>query len=111
MALTDKQLEEFRTKHGDIEHCKGKAKKDGTIPWEVVLKFPGRAAYKRFRTETNQVSQRADAQERLVRSSIVYPELTAFDALLERYPGICESKAVDQALNRLTGLASEEGEG
>lgn len=58
---------------------------------EVFIRPPARAEYRRFRTAAFDERKRADSGETLVRSVIVYPDATALDAMLEKFPGLVET--------------------
>lgn len=105
MSLTDEALAELETKHKRIARVRGKANADGSHPWEIVIRKPTRAEYKRFRSHVSNENTKADATELLVRAVVVFPTPDAFDALLEEWPAIPE--AASEALLRLMGLAVE----
>ncbi len=96
MALTPEQLAELETQHGDLLHLHHQ---DGK--WEVVFRKPKRSEYKRFRQQIGVESTKADAQEILCRTIVVYPSREAFDALLEDYPMIPDSPGVTAMLSRM----------
>lgn len=101
--LTKDQIDKFEVEHKRIAYLKG----NGDPPaWEVVLRKPTRAEYKRFRAMSHNPSQVSDAQEVLARSTVVYPTREAFDALLEEWPGIPE--AAGKAFTELSGIAHQE---
>lgn len=122
-ALTEEEIEKFEATYGEVIHCKGprveaKRDKDGNITepaypaWELVLKKPeGRKFYKVFRTMANgDAKTKSEANEFLLRNGkmLVHPRVEDFDALLERFMGICDCSSVQRAIIHLTGLESDE---
>src|SRR5882724_5234136 len=100
--LDETKLQELRTKarDGRIEHVVGKGD-----AWEIVLGAPSRPIYKKFRAMSHNASLVADAQEDFCRATVMYPDRIAFDALLDRFPGIPE--ACGNAIQSLCGMATE----
>lgn len=99
--LTQAEVEALEATHKRVAHLKGTGD-----AWEVVLRKPTRAEYKRFRAMSHNPAQVAEAQEILARSTVVYPSKEAFDALLEDWPGIPE--ACGKAFTELSGIAHQE---
>lgn len=115
MAITQDELAKLEGQYGRVGHIKGKPyPKVGEDPskaapaWEVVLRKPTRAEYKRFRSQSHNPQMVADAQEVLARCCCVFPSKEAFDALLEDYPGIPE--AATPVIKDLLGLSVDESE-
>lgn len=103
MPLTQEDIDKLEVTHKRIAHLKG----NGTPPpWEIVLRKPTRAEYKRFRAMSHNPAQVPDAQEVLARATVVYPTREEFDALLEEYPGIPE--ACGKSFTELSGIAHQE---
>ena len=101
-ALTPEKIEELRAAHGRIEVVNAK---NGA--WQVVYRKPTRAEYRRFRAMSHRPEAIADAQEMLARACCVHPApATAFDALLEDFPGIPEGSG--KALGDLAGMSADE---
>jgi hypothetical protein len=105
MALTQEDLDKLKTQHGEIWHVKGT---NGS--WEIVFKKPARKDYKMFRANSANPARKPEAQEILLRACIVYPPLSEFDALLEKFPAIPEAEAVSDSLSEALGIASEAAE-
>ncbi len=106
MKITDEQMAELEAKHGRIGRLRGR---DGG--WECVFRKPTRAEFKAFRARAHNPPQRAEAQEILARSCVVFPSREGFDALLEDYPAICDSSAASELFERLMhGAVEESGE-
>jgi hypothetical protein len=103
MALSEEQIQEFEQKHGKVAHCKAKSG-----AWEAVFRKPTRPEYKRWRSQTANEATRADAQEILLTSCVVYPERVAFQALLDQYPAIPETCGT--AVGKLLDCEVEESE-
>ncbi len=101
--LTEEQIAEFETKHGDVKHVIGKDKK-----WEIVFKTPLRKDFKAFKARAGNESQKAEAQEIMLRQCVIFPPtLTEFDALLDKFPGISENEDVSRGIKELCGMVSE----
>lgn len=81
-------LEELRTKHGQVWVLRA-------LDEHVVVRRPTRAEYKRFRALASDEDRRADAPEALLRNCVVWPDPTALEALLERYPAMGDTFAVE----------------
>lgn len=122
-TLTQAELDALVVKHGEIWRLEGKPvsvtlpaidderpKTEERVPWEVVIRKPERKDYKLFRSNCHRPEKKDIAQEILLRSCLVVPPLSAFDRLLDEYPGIPEAPAVGEALSEATGMASEESE-
>lgn len=71
----------------------------------VVVRMPTDANWKRFRKQMADEAKRADALETLLRTSIVYPDPPAFDAMLAERPGLLDTFASN--LGELAGLEKE----
>lgn len=106
MAITQEKLDELEVLHKRIAHVKGRPNAKGEPEWEVVYRKPKRAEYKMFRRNASNEQAKSEAQEILARQLVVYPELSAFDALLEDYPGIPEASS--KAFVCLNGMESDE---
>lgn len=100
--LTDEQLDKFKTDHGRIAHLIGKGG-----GWEVVLRKPNRAEWRKFKADAANPSTASVAQENLCRVLAVHPPKgDAFEALLNEWPAIPEAFA--GALHDLIGMSVEE---
>jgi len=99
--LSKEEVSKLEVDHKRVAHIVGK---NGA--WEVVLRKPTRAEYKRFRAMAANEMQRADAQETLARSCVVFPPPAAFDALLDDYPAAADACA--DAMMDLVGLHTDE---
>jgi hypothetical protein len=55
---------------------------------QVIVRVPSGAAYQFFKDMASDDKKKTRALEELTRSCVVYPDATAFDALLERRPGL-----------------------
>ena len=99
--LTEEQLAKLDAEHGDIIYV--------TDPAEVVFRKPTRIECKMFRKNLHDPKVASDAQEMLCRQIVVYPTREGFDAILERYPLLCDAPKVSDAIMRLTGMAASEG--
>lgn len=99
--LSKEDVTKLEVEHKRVAHVVGK---NGA--WEVVLRKPTRPEYKRFRAMATSESQKADAQEVLARSCVVFPAPAAFDALLEEYPAAADACA--SAMMELVGLHVDE---
>jgi hypothetical protein len=109
--LTKEQLAEYEKQYPEMEHVKGPPKKgsESEPQWEIVLKRPGRANYKRFKAKLHEGPlQKSEAMETLVKAALAYPSPEAFEALLETHYGICESKGVNVAIDRLCSMSSSD---
>lgn len=100
MLLTAEQIQGYQAQHGRVAHVIGK-----DSAWECVFRKPSRAEYKRFRALAVS-DNKAEAQEWLATVTAVFPDRTAFEALLDNYPGIPEAAA--GRLAELAGLSVEE---
>ena len=99
--LSTEEITALTATHKRIAHVIGKDN-----AWEVVLRKPTRAEYKRYRGLIHG-DGKAEASEWLARATCVYPPSPdAFDALLEDYPAIPE--ACGSKLGELLGLATEQ---
>lgn len=86
---------------------------------EFAIRAPKRFEYKQFRSKAMNADQRADAMEDLLRLLVVAcgevagpGARAAFDAVLEDYPGLCESKDVTRAVEQFVGMqADDSGKG
>lgn len=99
--LSEEELKTLEDTHKRVAHIVGK-----NNAWEIVLRKPTRAEYKRFRSMATNETQKADAQETLARSCVVHPTREAFDALLEDYPAAADACA--SSIMELVGLVTEE---
>jgi hypothetical protein len=105
--LSDEQIAAFKETHKRVAHVvSANQADDGSPEWEIVLRKPSRAEYKMLRSMSHDPNRVADAQEMMVRKLVVHPVPTAFDALLEDFPGIPE--ACGKALLALAGAAGGE---
>jgi len=98
--LSKEEVEKFEAEHKRVAHLKAKDE-----AWELVLRKPNRAEYKRFRKEATGDNSDS-AQETLVRQIAVYPSRDALDALFDDYPGIAE--ACGKAIRHLCGIEADE---
>lgn len=104
---TPEQIAAFEEAYGRIAvsasaNARPTAEGQKELPeWTVVLRRPKRGEYKMFRAQSKQ--DKADAQEALVRSIMVYPATDQIDPLFEEYPALAEG--VSRALSSLVGMA------
>lgn len=82
---------------------------------EFAIRAPKRVEYKQFRSKAMNADQRADAMEDLLRLLVVCcrdvvgtAARVQFDALLEEYPGLCESKDVTRAVEQFVGMQADD---
>lgn len=108
--LTQEELDKLRVDNGEIWHVRGKNSVEYEVPWEIVFRKPARKDYKFFRANASNPAKQPEAQEILLRSCILVPELKNFDALLDRFPGIPECEAVSEALKIAVGMSGDEAE-
>lgn len=99
--LSKDELQELETKYKRIARI---ADRDGA--WEVVMRKPTHAEYKRFRAQLHNEQQKPDAAENLARVCVVHPSREQFDALLEDYPAIGD--ACGNALGELAGFTADQ---
>ena len=106
MGISQAEYEDLQSRHRRVCLIQGGGQ-------EVVIRAPTRAEYKVARAAVHDPRQIADAQEDLVRKLVVYCNgvsgdwatvVAAFDAMLETYPGFCESKVVGSKVNEFTGI-------
>lgn len=92
-------LDALREKHGELHELplgEGEA---------VLVRRPRRADYKKFRGKADREATRADALEILARDCIVWPDVAAFEAMLERRPALAD--VVGGKLLELAGLSED----
>ena len=109
--LTPAQILEFETKYGeeDIAIVRKRNRRDAkAFDWEIVLRRPATDEYHIFKSRALKESSSARANEMLVKQVLVYPDAERFNDFLKRWPGICESTAVNAAIQELCGLTSDE---
>ncbi len=101
--FTAEQVQEFRSKHGRIQHVIG----DGD-EWEVVLFPPKVADVKMYKHQLHDPAQRADAQEilfkKIVAGCTMGGVVCTVAELLDSYPMAPEG--CSEAIQKLTGLAA-----
>jgi len=83
---TDEQIAELKSANGNAELLLMEGKE-----FSVVAKLPTRANWRRMRSELQDDQKSQVAQENLLRTCLVWPELARFDEWCERRPGIVES--------------------
>jgi len=79
--LPEATLEKLRGEYGSI-HVREAAGET------VVLRGPNRAEWNAFQAKAADENKRHKAPEALLRSCVVYPPPTDFDAMLDRKPGL-----------------------
>lgn len=103
MAITDRKvieareklLEQIREKHPraillSVEPAPGT--EPGEMGGDVIgVTPPTRAQWRKFKVVGMDQAKRPDVMEMLLRDCLVYPEPTAFEALVERRPGLIET--------------------
>lgn len=99
--LTKEEFDELELKYKRVARI---ADRNGN--WEVVMRKPSHAEYKRFRAMLHNEAQKPDAAENLARVCVVYPSRAEFDALLEDYPAIGD--ACGNALGELAGFTVDQ---
>lgn len=72
---------------------------------EIVVRVPGRAEYRRFKTLALDERRRVDAAETLVRDCCLYPDGNWLNDLLERQPALAE--VFGGKLLELAGMSQE----
>lgn len=110
VLLTEEERAKFNEEHGPEEEGWDSiaAKKNGEVLWQIAIRRPARMEAKRFRSAVQDPGKKSDAQENLVRSTLIFPTLPKFEELLEYYPLICDSDGVSAVVKGWTGLDSEE---
>ncbi len=101
--MTADQIAELEAKHGEIAILNGPAG-----AYQVAFRKPTRAEYRLFRANIHNPQKVAEAQEALGMATVVYPDRTAYVALIEKFYAIPDTKAFSDAMNRLMHLAAEE---
>ena len=101
MPLSKEEIASLESTHKRVAHIIGR---NGA--WEVVLRKPTRAEYKRFRSMLHNDAQKADATESLARTCVVYPSREAFDSMLDEYPAIGD--AAGGVLGELVGFTADQ---
>jgi hypothetical protein len=97
-GIPPEKLEELRAKHRELFQFT-----QGDVT--VVATPPNRHLWKRFRTQMMDDRRQSDAMENLVRDCVLYPDRAAFEAILERRPGLVE--AFGKQLQELAGAGGE----
>lgn len=83
MRPGDDVIERLRAEHGEIYQLEAAGE-------AVIARPPTRAEYRRFRAKVLDEKGREAALETLTRACVVWPDTSAFDALLERKPALAE---------------------
>lgn len=99
--LTSEQIEEFRTKYKRIAHVVGTDN-----AWEVVLRKPTRAEFKRYKGLLHGEGKAAACEWMAIATCVHPASPEAFEALLEDYPAIPEACSPKIAL--IVGLSVDE---
>lgn len=104
MSVTPEQIAAWEAQHGPVIILRPPDRS-----FEVVFRKPTRLEHRQFRSASQNPAKAADAQEALSFQCLIYPDRAAYDALLEKYPGIPDSPAFSSAIMKLNGLGVEEG--
>jgi hypothetical protein len=97
--IDPKVFEDLKVQHGDDLHLLTSREH------EVVVRRPTQAEYKRFRANGVDPNKRDIAAESLLKTVLVYPDRKTFEALLDRYPALCEE--FSDPLLEIVGLVNE----
>lgn len=85
MEIPQEALDQAKATHGEVfrlDHDEA----------SVLVRPPKRAEYRKFKaTILGNQAAAADALETLLREVVVYPAPEAFDAMLDRWPGLSET--------------------
>jgi hypothetical protein len=99
VTITEEKLAELRGAHRRI-----KLITIGDVSF--VIRAPKRHEYKQFRSKSFG-DGKAEAMEDLLRLLVVEPTRVAFDEVLEEYPGLAESKDVQNAVSAFVGMVAD----
>lgn len=103
--LSEEQVKEYESKHGDVVHCVGpRATPTAEPAWELVMRRPKRAEYRFYKTNLQSDRTKVDANTILLSQCTVFPDPVALDALLEKFWAIPDSEPVQKALAYFGGL-------
>jgi hypothetical protein len=103
--LTEVQISEIQTKFPRAFRVI--ATDDEDKPIELILRPATRAEAKRFRARGYDPQWRADATEELITACVVYPDVSGFQAMLERQPLLCEGIARMPVVEKMLGLRAD----
>ncbi len=70
-----------------------------------IVRSPTRDVWKRFRAQVMDEGKRTVAMDNLVRGCVVSPEMTEFEAVVDRLPGIVET--LGKTLVEMAGAGGE----
>lgn len=102
VTLSDEQKAALEQEHEDILILRGGER----APWIVVVKRPSRKdtlAYKLFAKRDN-----TTANEEFIKRIRVFPDESAFEKQLDRWPLLCDGIADSDAFKSFLGLAVGE---
>lgn len=98
--LTDQELADLEAKYPRAIHVVSPEKE-----WELVVRPPTRPEVKRYRTQLRDPRYAADAVEILITAAVIYPDPPAFQALLDKYPLLCEGVSTVPGVSDMLGLS------
>jgi len=81
---------------------------DSENTYEVVVRPPTRPEVKRYRSRLRDPMWAAEAVEELITSAVVYPDVKAFQALLDEHPLLCEGIGNMPEVAKMLGLATRQ---
>ena len=114
------KLAEFNAKYGEDSVARvvqTRVKKDSptgrAVCWEIIMRRPIEAEVQVFeaRNSSPDPTQKARAQELLIRSILLHPSQEAFVDLLKKWPAMCKAPRMTRALFELLGWAEDQLEG
>lgn len=83
MTIEPAVLEELKGKHGELTELKAAG-------YAVLVKKPGRAQWRKFKTFAADENKRVDCVEVLFRDCVVYPPAPDVEAMLAEKPALAE---------------------
>lgn len=103
MPIPQEKLAELEASHPDVAVIS-----DPKGRFDIALRPPTRPEFVAWKQAVNNPARSHVATENLVRATCVYPSKSDLDALLDRYPAICDSEGAQAAIKYLTGMGAQE---
>ncbi len=101
MTISTEQLDELKKTHGRVVHLSDED--EGELLWEAVFRLPTKREFDAYSAKQEQ-GNGFKGLEQMARAIVVYPARDAFDAMLDKFPGLHVSLGKDERFVKLVGM-------